>query len=162
MKDLLKVVAGVLVGMGLSKLRAKEIAIDERLNEMNSKADPTIADELEVRSLDDIVRIVGSLKYVSNDFFDVVKDPRQMIIDGGGDCEDFAVLTYSLLLKLHSEGLLPKPHLAVAYCDTKSEAHAFTYFYDGKYHIFSNEQYLIRDSLKEFLSEIGDEHVRVL
>jgi len=162
MKDLVKVVFGVLVGMGLSKLRAKEIAIDERLREMKEKADPTLADELNIKSVEDIVKVVSDLEYISNDFFDVVKDPRQTLIDGGGDCEDFAVLTYSLLLKLYNDGIVPKPHLAVAYSDDKVEAHAFTYYYDGVYHIFSNNQYLTRSSLREFLDEIGDQHVRVL
>ena len=150
------------ISLLLSFMRPKEEAVYDRLVEISRKEDESLAYELNVEDVDDVKSIISKLKYYTNDFVDVVKSPRQTVQDGGGDCEDFAILSYSLLLKLYKEGKIPEPHLAIAYKDDDVEAHAFTYYYDGKYHIFSNNQYIERDSLEEFLKDIDEQKIMVL
>ena len=157
------IVVAVLIGMFISRLNVKENIIRNRLKSMREIADPTVGDEYGIESVEDIAELISGLRYESNDILDLIKDPRQTIADGGGDCEDFAVLTYSMLLKLYYEGKVPTPHLAIAYSDESPEAHAFVYFYkDGVYHIFSNNQYVKFSDLGEFLSEIDEEKLIVL
>ena len=150
-------VVGTAISLLLSFMRPKEEAVYDRLVEISRKEDESLAYELNVEDVDDVKSIISKLKYYTNDFVDVVKSPRQTIQDGGGDCEDFAVLTYSLLDYL---GL--NPGIAIAYTPGDPEAHAFVFYpcqYCNKYYIFSNKDFFEASSVEEAANMLGFEKV---
>ena len=115
--------------------------LKNRIIEMKKLADISIGNHLNVNSVGDAISIMESMNYYP-DTLDYTKIPQETLKVGGGDCEDLAVLSYSLLMHLYNNGRIRyEPNIAIAYDDFNQEAHAFTYFYCprcNEYYIFSN------------------------
>jgi hypothetical protein len=81
-------------------------------------------------------KIAWYLKYYSPkedmEIYDHWKSPRQFIRDGGGDCEDYAVIAYELLLRI---GYHPKIYI-LSNPKIKGPNHAICTFELG---LFSNQ-----------------------
>lgn len=124
----------------------------KRLYLIKSKADPSIGEELGIESVNQIYDLIQTIEY-RPDVFDTVQSPRELLESKKGDCEDFSVLTYSLLQYL---GL--NPGIAIAYTPGDPEAHAFTYFYCqncNEYYIFSNRDLFKATSVEEAANILG-------
>lgn len=98
------------------------------------------------------VWMIVNLKYIP-DIGENFKSPKQTLLDGGGDCEDFAILAKAILEKYGYEGFL----VGIIYkgLDNKNTGHAIYLFQDkdGTYDYFNN-QYLVDTDYKYILDPI--------
>ena len=131
-------------------------SLRDRISEIKSKADPSIGEKLEIESVKQIKELLQTINY-RPDILDRVQTPQELLESKEGDCEDFAVLTYSLLDYL---GL--NPGIAIAYTPGDPEAHAFVFYpcqYCNKYYIFSNKDFFEASSVEEAANMLGFEKV---
>ena len=139
-------------------LRQQPLTVfEDKIKEMKSKVDPSIAEELGIESVKQITDLVKTLKYRA-EVIDYVQSPREFLESGVGDCEDFAVLVYSLLDYL---GLNPK--FAIAWNPDDPEAHAFVFYKcpdcSGKYYVFSNKDFFEASSPLEAANMLGYQNI---
>jgi len=131
----------------------RDILVD-KLTEIVSKEDISVGRYLNINSLEDIDMVIKEIKY-ETELRDNTQYPIETVRKGSGDCDDFAILTYSILKYLGYE-----PGIAIAYNDDDPEAHAFTFAnINGEYHIFSNNDHFKADSVFEAASMLGFENV---
>ena len=131
-------------------LQPKQHTLYKKLKEIKSKTDPSIGSSLNIKSIDDIKQIVSSITY-RPDILDKVQTPYEVIQLKVGDCEDFSVLTYSLLKYLGYN-----PGIAISFNQGDPEAHAFTYvLINDKYYIFSNKDFFEASSVEEAANMLG-------
>jgi hypothetical protein len=130
--------------------------LEERLKSLVSKSDPSIAEKLDIESTTQLNDLMKSMKYIP-DTGDYTMSPEETIKLGGGDCEDLAVLSYSIL-----EYLGLNPGIAIAFSPDDPEAHAFTFFYCtrcSEYYIYSNNTVFKSPSIKEAANMLGYDYV---
>ena len=138
-------------------LKSEKMLLSEKINELHKKVDPSIGEELKIESVKQVVDLIKTIRY-EPEVIDRVSNPRELLNRGYGDCEDFAVLTYSLLEHL---GLNPK--FAIAYNEEDPEAHAFVFYkcqYNcNTYYIFSNRDFFKASSVEEAAKMLGYSNV---
>jgi len=138
-------------------LKPVKSTLKDKISAIKSKADPSIGEKLEIESVSQIKELLQTINY-RPDIFDKVQTPEELLQSKEGDCEDFAVLTYSLLDYL---GL--NPGIAIAYTPGDPEAHAFVFYKcpycENKYYIFSNKDFFEASSVEEAANMLGFEKV---
>lgn len=141
------------LGLLCVALRSRKTLLTNKIHEFHSKVDPSIGEELGIESVKQIPEILKKIKY-EPDIIDYVQTPRETLEKGYGDCEDFAVLTYSLLDYL---GL--NPRFAIAFNFDDPEAHAFVFYkcpYNcSTYYFFSNDDVFTAKSVEEAANMLG-------
>jgi len=136
--------------------RPEEINLEHRINDILSKADPSIGEKLDITSVDQIHALLKSIRY-RPDTIDRTQTPTETLTLKHGDCEDLSLLAYSLLDYLNLN-----PGIAIAYNEDDPEAHAFAYYYSptlNEYHIFSNHDLFTAPTLKEAAQMLGYNNV---
>jgi len=138
-------------------LKPTEAKLKQKLVEIKSKTEPSIGKKLKIESVKQIQQLLQTIKY-RPDVFDKVQTPEELLQSKEGDCEDFSVLTYSLLDYL---GL--NPGIAIAYTPGDPEAHAFVFYKcpycENKYYIFSNKDLFEASSVEEAANMLGFSNV---
>lgn len=133
-----------------------EPSLKARIREIKSKANPSIGEKLNIESTKQVFNIIKQIKY-RPDTRDYTQTPEETLALKEGDCEDIAVLSYSLLDYL---GL--NPDIAIAWNEGEAEAHAFVYYwcdYCGEYVIISNNDVFRAPSVEEAANMLGFENV---
>jgi len=137
-------------------LQPIEKSLKSKIKELKSKTDPSIAEKLNIESITQLKDLLNQIQYIP-DLFDRVQTPEELLESKKGDCEDFTVLTYSILKYLGYN-----PGIAIAFNYDDPEAHAFTYFYCpncNEYYIFSNKDIFTAKSVEEAANILGYSNV---
>lgn len=131
----------------------RDISLYIRLKEISKYYEP-ICKKYRITKISDIHNITKKIRYVE-DKVDITKVPELTLSEMEGDCEDIALVAYSLA---KCSGY--KAGIAILYSDDDPKAHAIAYVIcpkTGEYYIFSNNDMFTAKDLYEATNMLGYE-----